>query len=162
MSEPSKEEHLEYLRRIIEKAVSKKKTIPDSTRNGDLHFEKTYGQLELPTQQVIDAEIYISEVSRILRGVFPNDQRTQTENQSALVNYLRDLYASDIQTTQPTYAHWHTDAQGIIKTALLLQQRLSVDDAAELEDLVNLLTNLPYPQQQSPHGTDSKILPPLG
>lgn len=121
---------------------------------------KSYQQLSLPSQELIDAAIYYTEAFRLIEGKDWDDERDVfASDQQLLVNYLRGLYALDMQTSPPRYFDWHGEGRAIINTALKIQEMYATphgDDAAmmlhnaligpELGTLVEHLDNMPYPQ----------------
>lgn len=113
--------------------------------------KKTYDQLDIKTQQLIDAAILSSEAQRILhKSRHFNDERDVfIGHPKEMVDYLRSLYTLDIQTTQPRYARWHDGGKGLIDDAIAIQRDAPglTDGVSSLKDLLEYLTNLPYPEQ---------------
>lgn len=113
--------------------------------------QKTYDQLDYKTQQLIDAAIFSSEAARILSKSrhFNDEREVFIGHPKEMVDYLRGLYTMDIQTTQPRYAHWHDGGKGLIDGAIAIQRDAPgiTDGVSSLNDLLELLTNLPYPEQ---------------
>ena len=114
--------------------------------------KKTYDQLGSASQQLIDAMILGSEAARIINFQHFDDERDVfVGHPDLMVDYLRKLYALDIQTQPPRYVNWHEEGRGIIANALVIREHF-IDDPDRLKSLVELaavLTNLPAPEPKT-------------
>jgi len=127
-----------------------------------------YDRLPPDKQQVIDAAIYRTEAFRIIEGEeFDDDRDCFFSDQRLMVDYLRGLYAVDIQTNPSLYFQWRSDGPAIIRSALdiqeiyspaviaqdpeasaLMEMLIGDDGIPWLSGLLEHLTNMPYPQER--------------
>jgi len=111
---------------------------------------KPYECLRPETQHVIDAMILGTEASRILNRTMITDGRDAFLGDTLqLVDYLREYYALDIQTHHPK-TDW-SNPTAIIKSAMDIQAHIDGMKHAipDLQELIEFLTNLPYPEQDA-------------